>query len=35
MDSQTKHDFWIMAAAAVVVVVVATLVFAVLMTELD
>jgi hypothetical protein len=35
MDSQTKHDFWIMAVAMLVVVAVTTVTFAVLMTQLN
>jgi hypothetical protein len=35
MDSQTKHDFWIMVVAMLVVVVVATIPFAMLMTQLN
>ena len=35
MDSQTKHDFWIMVVAMLVVGVVTTITFAILMTQLN
>jgi hypothetical protein len=35
MDSQTKHDFLVIAAAALVVGVVTTITFAILLTQLN